>query len=347
MPRKSRRVLLKMNDVKFDLNSVYFLEKPARELESGISDYAYEFDKLYSRNEEERSGFTEHLASSKKQVGDMIARLRRNLFEIEERKREANEKKQNEIPPVTPPTVPQGSADEQRKSINEAYESRVREVDEANARIREQNEKIDAYTAACDEAASKTEEIITKLKDIDEEIGKVGEDVISTMAELSASAYNQKSKNRSTASASAIFTYAISQTYEAALAIESMHAHSPRGVSDIAGQFVIKNTHTHERAFSRSHSTQDIGRIEITTDTKNDIMPDESSSEKITVSERNADDFFRRIEGKRIIEMPSANIRFLGGRAFKTKMEALGYKLTENGDGAVIDKNRMIRWEKI
>ena len=45
--------------------------------------------------------------------------------------------------------------------------------------------------------------------------------------------------------------------------------------------------------------------------------------------------------------MPSGNIRFLGGKAFNAKMNELGYKLTAQADGTVIDKNRMVHWEKI
>ena len=337
-----------MNDVKFDLNSIYFLQKSSRQIEGRVSDSSHSFDKLCSAAREEATRFSDDCCREASKVRDGIVKLQAQIREIELQKNGAIDKKRDELQCPTPPDICTDDNEERKDAVMAAYRESVSEIDEQNAKIRDENEQIDSYAKKCDEAIAEINEIIVKLKAIEESIRRESDEIRSCADAFNSKVYDIKNRNRFTVSACASFNYALTKAYEMAERIETFDTYSLSSGYDIPRQFVIRNTHSHISdtgivssgiSFTTpSSSTEDTLQITSEQDVQNG---------EITVNEKKAEAFFDKISGHDKIQMPSGNVRFLGGKAFHAKMKELGYQLAVQKDGTIIDKNRMIHWEKI
>ena len=342
-----------MNDVKFDLNSISFVQKSSSGLDSHVGDCAHTFERLCSTVETENAHFQNDCQREIKKVHEGINRLRSDMREIENKKKEALSQKQKEQPKPNPPSIPADCPPEQKNAIAKAYHQRVAQVEEQNAKIRKRNQEIDAYAKRCDEALPRIEEMIAKLQAIEDTMRKEIATVAARVSEVSSKAYAIKIENRFIVSSCASFNYALDRAYEMAQRIEMMTSYSKGASYDMSRQFTIKNTHSHISSgsiFGRGNAFSTTYTSNISYDDSTETTQEAKTVNydgEITVTEKNSDAFFKAIKGHKKVAMPSSNIRFLGGKSFNAKMADLGYARVTQPDGSVIDKNGMIHWEKI
>lgn len=330
-----------MNDVKFDLNGIQFAEKTTREVESKISDCVYDFEKVCSRIDEQYTTFQSEKTKSENKIHDRISQVQNMITAVERQKSEALQKKQKELSPPQPASIPQNCSQEQRQSIMSKNREEARHVEEKNAEIRKKNREIDEYAYKCDGVIAKLKEIITEMKPLEDHVKKESTRVDGVIKDFRSKAYETKNSNRHTVSTMKTFNYAMSRAYEYAQRIELLN---PRAIStryDTYRQYNIKNTHTHVASASvfSSGTSKHFSSSNVNTTSNSDV--DE------VVTERDMTSFFAQINGKSKVNMPSANIRRLGGKKFTDKMEEMGYVLIHNDDGSIIDKNGIVHWEKI
>ena len=67
---------------------------------------------------------------------------------------------------------------------------------------------------------------------------------------------------------------------------------------------------------------------------------------EVLIKERQQTAFFNKIVGLNKIKMPGANLHKLGGKAFLSKMQDMGWMLQYSSSGSIIADDGMIHWEK-
>ena len=234
-----------MIDVKFDLNGIQFAEKTTREAEAKISDCAYEFEKVCSHIDEQYTYFQSEKTKAENKIHERISQVQNMINAVERQKSEALQKKQKELSPPRPASIPQNCSPEEKQSIMSKNREEARRVEEKNAEIRKKNAQIDEYAHKCDVVISKLKEFIEKMKPLEGHIKKEGTRVDGVIKNFRSVAYETKNANRHTVSIMATFNSALSRAYESAQKIELLN---PRAISsryDTYRQFNIKNTHTH------------------------------------------------------------------------------------------------------
>ena len=69
-------------------------------------------------------------------------------------------------------------------------------------------------------------------------------------------------------------------------------------------------------------------------------------TEEVLIKERQQTAFFNKIVGLNKIKMPGANLHKLGGKAFLSKMQDMGWMLQYSSSGSMIADDGMIHWKK-
>lgn len=331
-----------MNDVCFDLNGLQFAVDDAGKIENGVKNCTYDFEKMYQKAEGELSSFNSEGAKAVNRVRDCIAEVSDEIRDIESRKSQANSKKQSEKPMPPKPSVPSNATPEQQKSIMSNYYDKVAKVEQENERIRKENDRIDKYIAKCDEAIHKLNELIEKLQRVGESVKSEINRAVTKAHEFFGKAHSVISDNSRINSAVSEFSYAMTSTYESAMELFEFESSKVPYYDFIGRQFTLKNTHTSIKVtspFQASSFSRDDEREETTVKTAD-------KKEEVLIRDREESAFFEKANNSERIKMPSANLHKLGGKCFMEKMKSLGYELVLQSDGATVDINGMLHWEK-
>lgn len=333
-----------MTDAKFDLSGIEFVAKTTREIEITVSNCTHDFDKVCSTLNSEYSSFQSDKSRAESEVQSKISYIRQMINEIEREKQSAQQKKQKEKSYPEKPSIPDKATDQQKQAIIASYREQARKVDMENERIQKENQAIDAYCARCEDAIARLNEIIGKMTPYIERIKKEGSHVSSVVEDFRMKIYGTKNSNQRVASAMGTFNSVLSRAHEAAQRIVLMTPHSVSGYYDINRQFTIKNKHNHVASpsiFSSSGASTG-GNINLGSYASSSTMVDNSD----VINEKDVDAFFELINGRSTVSMPSGNVRKLGGKKFTDKMKELGYETVIQDNGAIIDKNGIVHWEK-
>lgn len=333
-----------MTDAKFDLNGIEFVGKSTREIESTVSNCAYDFEKICSTLDSDYSTFQSDKSRAENEVQRKISRVQEMIKQVENDKKSASQKKQKEKPYPPKPSIPEKASNEEKHSAMSSYQEQVRKIDIENQQIRKENQRIDEYLQKCDDTIEKLMEIVVKMRPFVDCIKKTGSHVTSVVEDFRMKIYETKNSNRRVVSVIQTFNATLSRVRDAAQRIILLE---PRAIGDSYGidkQFSIKNNHNHSTSptiFS-SNFISNAGNIQAGSYASSSATLDKSD----IINENDVDAFFDLIEGKDEVSMPSGNVRKLGGKKFTDRMKQLGYETVIQDNGAIIDKNGIVHWEK-
>lgn len=333
-----------MTDAKFDLNGIDFVSKSTREIESTVSNCAYDFEKVCSTFNSEYSTFQSDKTKAENDVQTKITAVQRMISETENEKKSASQKKQKEKSYPPQPSIPEKATPNEKQSIISSYQEQVRRINTENEQIRKENQKIDEYIHRCDEVVSKLKEIIEKMRPYIDRIKKSGSHVTTVVEDFRMKTFETKNSNKRVVSTMKIFNTTLSRVRDSAQKIMLLNPISISSSYDVNRQFTIKNTHNHVTSASifSSSGVSSAGNITSSSYASSSTATDKSD----VINEKDADAFFEMIEGRDTVSMPSSNVRKLGGKKFTDKMKQLGYETVIQDNGAIIDKNGIVHWEK-
>ena len=333
-----------MIDAKFDLSGIEFVGKSTREIETTISNCAYDFEKVCSTLNSEYSAFQSDKSRAESGVQNKINQVSQIISQVESDKKSALQQKQKEKSYPPKPSIPSNASNEEKQSIVSSYQDRVRKIDIENQQIRKENQKIDEYAHRCDVAISQLKEIVEKMRPFIARIKTVGSHVTTVVEDFRMKIYETKNSNKIVVSSVKTFNTALSRAHDAAQKIVLLEPRRVSGYYDVDKQFTIKNNHNHSASPSiySFSGVSSGGNIQSGSYATSSATVDTSD----IINEKDVDAFFDMIEGKDEVSMPSSNIRKLGGRKFTDKMKLLGYETVIQDNGAIIDKNGIVHWEK-
>ena len=330
-----------MNDVRFEINHMNSVFDDFNKVQKELKDCVYDFQINVRKIEIEINEFNAEANRVIFEIRKNQMKIRDLIGEVRSRKVYALDQKQDLIPEPPAPKIPDNSTYQQIISINQIHHESVIAVRKQNEQIRIRNQEIDVY-------ANKCEDTIRKLLTISEGLDKYIDAVKKTIAEVQKevepflSIVNMTMvEGRRIDEATVEFSLAFKKTLEQALKIIQMVAVNFEGQSFVDRQFKIKNTHQHNIESTSSFDFTTFDQVIYNKEVKN-----KSKNSLTVVKERNIDDFLLAINNLTIFKMPSANLHKLGGNKFIEKMIELGYVMITHSNGATIDDNGMIHWEK-
>ena len=330
-----------MNDICFDIENMYFTLKDCLAAENRVKDNLYALQTFVQKLKQEIPTFSEYGNRVLRDIQEDIGEVTDLIRQVDQKIADAQSQKQQELPPPAKPSIPADAKPEQKQAIESAYRSEARKVEEQNRQIQQKNQRIEAYIPKCSAAKSELEAILSNLHQLEVAAKDETTQTASSAKEAFRRAQEAANQDSSINSAMRQFNEVFDLLYQSAQALCQMESHSLRSYSYMDKQFVIRNTHSHISQGggfsvpSRSSSSARSGSTHAT-----------AEDEELCIRDRDSEAFFAKAEGAFRIRMPSANLHKLGGKSFAARMETSGYRLVTQDDGATIDANGMLHWEK-
>lgn len=329
-----------MKDICFEMEEMHLAVKDCLEVEGKVKEDLYAMQEFAKKLKQGIPSFIEYGQRTVRQIHDSIRQVQALIREVEQKSAGAQSQKQQELPPPAKPSVPADATPQQKADIEAGYRSQVRQVEEKNRQIQQQNQRIDAFVSKCSDAKSELETIVSSLHQLEASAKDETERTVSAANEASIKVQEAANQDTRINSAMRQFNDVFDLIYQNAQAIAMMEPHSIRSYSYIDKQFVIRNGRSRiSKAVSFHFSSESAAAR---TNTGHAAAADG----ELCIKERDSAAFFAQAEGARRIRMPSANLHKLGGRGFAAEMAQLGYTMVTQDDGATIDANGMIHWEK-
>lgn len=332
-----------MNDICFDINSLRLVPEACLHAEKGIRQSLGGLGEVTRKLEEELSSFTEYGKRAMGRIRAHMSEIGALMGTVDQRIAAAQSKKQRELPPPLKPSVPSDATPARRDEMESAYSERARAVEEQNARIRLENQRIDEYCTRCNGTKRELEELIAALRQLEESLRREIGATASVAHEHIGKAHGEMDQSGRINGAMSTFSGVFVQVLEDAQQLCLMNASPVRGYSYVDRLFVIRNTHSH-RTVPSGVIFGSLSERDAVPEATGDRLPDENAEILIRTKDRDA--FLAAAQNAKRIRMPSANLHRLGGSAFMADMNALGFHTVEQADGSLIDPDGMIHWEK-
>ena len=333
-----------MNDIGFNVDYMSVVLSDCISASNEVRECTYGFSKVAGHVDSELSSFNSEARKAVTRIQAHISEIRDLIRDLDGKISKAESKRQKELNPPPKPSVPSNATPEQKNAIMSSYHSKVSQVEAQNAQIRKQNERIDSYISKCNEAKSKLEDLISHLHSVESTMKSEIELTVSRVHEFTGQVLGISNGCSRVCSAMSEFGTVFEKVCDDARSIYNME---PTGISSYVymdRQFVIKNTHAHLVGsgggvfnFSGHHSESKEEKT-----SKKDAQRDGEP----LIKEKDEASFFEALAGADKIKMPSSNLHKLGGKKFMAKMNQMGYTLALQEDGAAIDSNGMLHWEK-
>ncbi len=333
-----------MSDIRFDLRYMNSVLGEINKAENDVSDSIEGMRKIAVAMESELSSFSAEGIKATRKIQSFIFEIKDLLSELNRKISNAEKTREKEIDPPSKPSIPTNATPEQRNEILSTYYDAVSRIEEQNAKIRANNQRIDTYVSKCNEAKPNLEAQIRELHQIEESLKNEMDQVLPAVHEFMGQASSINNQGTRINSAMKEFNTAFRETYEDAERLYLMEPTVINGYSYNDKQFVIKNTHTH----ILSSNSVGVGFADSSTQSDESEETEEkprSLDEEILIRDKDPEEFFKKITGIGKIKMPSSNLHRLGGKRFTEKMNNLGYILVTQPDGSTIDNNGMLHWE--
>ena len=335
-----------MTDIRFDLNYMHMLQGDFTKAEGDVVSCAQGFQSVSQKMEGELSAFNAEGVKTVREIQSHIFEIRDMKSDIDRKiaGAESKRKKEVEIPPR--PSVPSNATDEQRSAIMSAYNDKVSQIQAQNAKIRDENQKIDEFKEKCEGAKVRLEELISKLHQLEESAKKEIEHTASKVHSFMGQANSIRNDFSKASVAISDFNHAFRETYDAAQALYLMEPSSIRSFSYNDKQFVIKNTHSHILGSGSFVGFDFSGGDKRESSFKAESFEKADKDVEILIKDKDAQSFFESARDAKLIKMPSSNLHKLGGKKFTAQMNENGYTLITQKDGSTIDSSGMLHWEK-
>ena len=336
-----------MNNVCFDFRKMRAVYDNCIQAQNKLSESVSGLSDLSNSLEAEISAFNGEGGKTISQIAGKIHSVTLIINEVESKKTSAISKKQEELPQPTKPAIPAKATAEERNAIINAYYENLRQVEVKNANIRKENARLDSYVSKCNTIISNLKDILFRLKQIQMQVKNEISCAISNANEQlvrvkeSCKSFNSLEKNMQ------LFNHAFESTLDDADTLVSLRPASIKSNYYI-NRLDIKNRHGRTASASSSVSARtlftDFSEEERAENPDAPITP--LTNEEVLIKERQQTAFFNKIVGLNKIKMPGANLHKLGGKAFLSKMQDMGWMLQYSSSGSMIADDGMIHWEK-
>ncbi len=334
-----------MNDIYFSMYDLQLIPRACLNAQNSVQESVSRLAKTAGQLKQEVADFDKYARAAVQKIRKQIAETAALMTQLDQKIAAAQGKIQQELSHPQKPAFPEHATQNEINSIAAAYHAQVSAVDEKNAAIQKNNQRIREYVAHCKEAKAQLEKAVSDLRQLEISAQKETEALSATAKEALNQLMEAYGQSLSAPTAMDEFYSVFNRIVEAA---EKLYGEEPRSIrqySDIDKQFSVRNTHRHyapSPAFAPlSGEAQETDPI--SAPPAEDSCPEE---EELVVKEKDADAFLRTIRGANRVRMPSAHLHKLGGKAFTAKMAEAGYTNIIQPDGSLIDRNGMIHWEK-
>lgn len=336
-----------MNTVCFDYRKMRSIYDDCIKTQSKLGESVSGLSNLSNCLETEISAFNGEGDKTISQIAGKIHSVTLLINEVESKKSSAISKKQKELPPPTKPSIPAKATAEEGSAIINAYYENLRQVEVKNANIRKENARLDGYVSKCNTTISNLKDILIRLKQIQIQaknelscaISNANEQLVGVKE--SCKSFTSLEKNMQ------LFNHAFESTLDDADTLVSLRPASIKSDYYI-NRLDIKNRHGRTASASSSDSTRvlfaDFSEEERAENPDAPITP--LTNEEVLIKERQQTAFLNEIAGLNKIKMPGANLHKLGGKAFLSKMQDMGWMLQYSSSGSIISDDGMIHWEK-
>ncbi|MBE6630222.1 MAG: hypothetical protein E7624_05160 [Ruminococcaceae bacterium] len=332
-----------MNDVCFELNALSMIPSSCIEAENKIQESIRALDEITCKTETEIADFIAHENNIIASIQNSISNVAGLIATADKKSIDAQNQKCQTLPPPAKPLIPSNASQNDKEAISNAYQKQAAQIEEQNARICEKNHRIDNYVSQCAAAKSELEDILSKLYQLEASVRSEMETTTARTREFLSTLHNFSNSNKKVNATMSEFCFVFDHLYETAQELYMMRPSNLREYSYVTRLFQIKNTHHHNATSSAffGKSVNDANAV-----SANSSESFDSACDEVLLKERDEASFFEKAEAITRFRMPSANLHKLGGKTFLAKMSDKGFVTVPQPDGATIDVNGMIHWEK-
>ena len=330
-----------MNDIRFDITNFQLARDASTRVETEVKESIFGFETVARKMESELASFQTCGQKAAADIREKICRVKEQISALAHKSEAADSGRQTPCEQPPKPTIPQQATPEQKAAIMSDYRENVRRVEAKNEQIRKKNEQIDAFQSACAEAIRQLEQIISKLHQLEDAVKRETATAAAAVYDFQGRSRNILAQGDRVNTAMQQFNHAFYRAYEDALALFLMEPREIRSSAYTHKQFQVRNNHTHVPITSGApiyggHRDSTKGIREAAAETCGELL----------IRDGDEAGFLEKAANVSRVRMPSANLHKLGGKTFTEHMQALGYRIVTQSDGAAIDENGMIHWER-
>lgn len=326
-----------MNDIRFDMTYLQLTWDTCVQAETKVEESVQGFAAVAQKMDNELASFQADAQKAAGKIRDAIRQVNGRIRSLSQKSDAALAGKQEPLRQPPQPSIPENATAEQKNAIAARYREEVRRIEKKNKEIRQKNEQIDTYCANCANASQELEQIISRLQQLEVARKQEADTAVEVVHNFQYHSRDILAQGDRVNTAMKQFTRAFYRAYEDAQKLFLLEPRKLRSTLYTDKLFEIRNTHSHAPAGQGASLGNRPGR-------RREICTEES--DELLLRDRDGDSFLQKAAQVNRIKMPSANLHRLGSQAFCQEMEQLGYRMVTQSDGAAIDANGMIHWER-